>query len=76
VTVRVSGTAGVELTVEVANPVVVGAGATVDSAADIPGAQSGLIGLRERVDLAGGTFSCGVGPVDRFVVVARLPWPA
>ena len=38
------------------------------------GSGAGLIGLRERVELAGGTLVHG--PTDRgeFVVEARVPW--
>jgi signal transduction histidine kinase len=39
----------------------------------IPGAGSGLVGINERVTLAGGELSYGV--VERnFVLTARLPW--
>jgi signal transduction histidine kinase len=39
-----------------------------------PGSRMGLVGLEERVRLAGGTFSAGpAGSGDRFVLAARLP---
>ncbi|QIK65708.1 histidine kinase [Nocardioides sp. HDW12B] len=38
----------------------------------VPGAGLGLVGLRERVDLAGGALEHGVRG-DRFVLCARLP---
>ncbi|ADD39897.1 sensor histidine kinase [Stackebrandtia nassauensis] len=45
----------------------------VDGSLGVPGAGAGLIGLRERADLAGGTLSHG--PVDgRFELVGELPW--
>lgn len=40
----------------------------------LPGSGQGLLGLRERAESAGGTFSAGV--VDgEFLVKAWLPWP-
>jgi signal transduction histidine kinase len=42
------------------------------AAAGIPGTGTGLIGLRERVSLLGGSFTSGRAG-DRFVVSARLP---
>jgi signal transduction histidine kinase len=64
VEVRLLG--GADVRVEVDNPV----GAT----AGTPGGGAGLVGLAERVQLAGGTIEHG--PVDgRFRLVARLPWP-
>ena len=42
----------------------------------LPGAGSGLIGLAERVTLAGGTLDHGPTPAGDFVLHARLPWSA
>ncbi|WP_204296841.1 sensor histidine kinase [Actinoplanes campanulatus] len=42
---------------------------------DIPGTGTGLIGLRERVSLLGGSFSSGRDG-DEFTITARLPWQA
>lgn len=39
-----------------------------------PGGGRGLIGLAERVDLAGGTLTHGPDPAGDFVVDARLRW--
>jgi signal transduction histidine kinase len=44
-------------------------------AAGLPGAGIGLVGLAERVALAGGTLASGPD-AGQFVVEARLPWPA
>jgi signal transduction histidine kinase len=67
-TVRVSGAPGDGLAVLVRNRLPVSA-----PASRLPGAGSGLLGLQERVGLAGGTISSG--PVgDEFVVEARLAW--
>ncbi len=40
------------------------------------GTGTGLIGLAERVRLAGGEIDHGVGPGGQFRLCARLPWPA
>jgi signal transduction histidine kinase len=48
-------------------PVAVGVGSA------LPGAGTGLIGLAERVSLAGGTLEHGVDPDGAFVLRARLP---
>jgi signal transduction histidine kinase len=42
---------------------------------DAPGTRTGLIGLRERVSLLGGTFTSGLAG-DQFTITARLPWQA
>jgi signal transduction histidine kinase len=68
-TVRLSGAPGEGLVVEVVNvrPV---------SADDLqPGAGVGLVGLRERVDLAGGTLEAGPTPAGGWRVRAWFPWP-
>jgi signal transduction histidine kinase len=69
--IRISGGPGSGLTIMIRNrlPVANGAGA-----APLPGAGIGLVGLRERVALAGGTLTSGPA-ADQFVVEARLPWP-
>jgi signal transduction histidine kinase len=45
----------------------------VASAPPLPGAGTGLIGLSERVTLAGGELESGVDPTGAFVLRARLP---
>ena len=40
----------------------------------LPGAGAGLIGLRERVALAGGELECGPDATGDFVLRAVLPW--
>lgn len=69
VTVRVyAGSPRTDVTVEVSNPLPVGAPASA-----IPGAGAGLTGLHERVELDGGTLQHA--SVDgTFTLRARLPW--
>ncbi|MEU6059327.1 histidine kinase [Streptomyces sp. NPDC047097] len=69
VTVTVRGRPGDGLTVEVRNP------AARDSAARMPGAGQGLIGLTERAVLAGGRLDHGPLPEGGFALRAWLPWP-
>jgi len=45
----------------------------VASESTLPGAGTGLIGLAERVTLAGGKLEHGVDPDGAFVLRARLP---
>jgi signal transduction histidine kinase len=40
-----------------------------------PGAGAGLIGLSERVALAGGRLQHGLDPDGSFALRATLPWP-
>ncbi|MPV37857.1 sensor histidine kinase [Georgenia subflava] len=67
--VLVTGSPGAGLEVEVTNPL----GPTPPSS--LPGSSTGLVGLSERVSLAGGTLQHGVTPPGRFRLHARLPWP-
>jgi signal transduction histidine kinase len=48
--------------------------ARTDRVLDVPGSESGLIGLVERAALAGGKLTHGVRPDGGFEVRARLPW--
>lgn len=56
--------------IEVTNPV----GAPVPSSAAIPGAGVGLVGLRERVELAGGHLDHGIDETGTHRVEVWLPW--
>lgn len=67
----VRGRPGEGLSVAVRNQVV--ATAAADEVPASTGGGAGLIGLAERVDLAGGRFTAGRCG-DEFVVEARLPW--
>ena len=68
-TVRLTGAPGDGLVIEVVNvrPV------SVESL--MPGAGVGLVGLRERVELAGGTLDAGPAPDGGWQVRAWFPWP-
>ena len=68
VCVGLTGAPGVGLTVEVRNPMRVGA------ARDSTGAGFGLIGLAERAAASHGRFEHGLTPDGSFVVRAWLPW--
>ncbi|MEU8249428.1 histidine kinase [Nonomuraea sp. NPDC048916] len=68
VAVTVSGAPGEGLTVEVRNPLWAG------RSSRIPGAGAGLIGLIERVELAGGRLKYGAAPEGDFRLRAWLPW--
>ncbi len=69
VSVTVGGGPGSGVEVLVSNPRPVGPGPAM------PGAGLGLLGLRERVDLLGGTLTHGIDR-GRFTVRASLPWAA
>jgi len=68
--VRVVGGPGRGLSVEVTNRPPV----SPDSL--LPGSGLGLVGLAERVTLAGGVLDCGPRPDGGWHVTARMPWPA
>jgi signal transduction histidine kinase len=70
VAVTVAGAAGDGLTVEVRNRLPIGGGA-----AGIPGAGTGIVGLAERVGLAGGRLEHGRTGAGDFRLFAWLPWP-
>jgi len=69
VLVVVEGGPGRDLAVAVTNPL---SPSRVDSA----GSGTGLVGLTERVQLAGGRLDHGSTPDGEFRLRARLPWPA
>jgi signal transduction histidine kinase len=48
--------------------------ATSSGVPDIPGSGTGLIGLTERVELAGGRLDHGRQPDGQFRLRAWLPW--
>jgi len=69
VTLTVQAAEGGDLRVEIRSLAPV----AVASASPLPGAGTGLIGLAERVTLAGGELESGVEPAGAFVLRARLP---
>jgi signal transduction histidine kinase len=68
--VRVVGGAGRGLEVEVTNR------PPVSAVSLLPGSGLGLVGLAERVSLAGGSLSFGPLPDGGWRVAARMPWPS
>jgi signal transduction histidine kinase len=68
--VSVIGRPGHGLSVTVSNRLPIAG----DAVAALPGAGMGLLGLSERVALAGGTLSHGVNANGQFVVAAELRW--
>lgn len=68
--IRVTGTEGKTVMVEVHND------APAAGPDDLPGSGAGLLGLRERVALLGGTLTYGATPAHGWFVQALIPWPA
>jgi signal transduction histidine kinase len=71
VELRLDGTPGPGLSIEVRNPVP--ALATADP--KIPGTGAGLLGLAERATLSGGCLEHGLDDHGHFRLHAWLPWP-
>ena len=69
VEVAVAGRPGNALTVSVVSRRAVGG-----AEAGVPGWGTGLVGLRERVTLAGGELEHGPDASGDFVLKATLPW--
>ena len=67
-TLRFDGSPGGRLDIEIVNLAPVGAGLL------LPGSGLGLVGLRERVELVGGTFDAGRTAAGGFSVRGSLPW--
>ncbi|MEU4676225.1 histidine kinase [Micromonospora sp. NPDC023737] len=72
VTVDVAGAPGAGLSVDIRNRWPVGGSAD----AEIPGTGTGLVGIAERVTLAGGRLEYGRDEAGDFRLAAWLPWPA
>ncbi|RQN07808.1 two-component sensor histidine kinase [Aeromicrobium camelliae] len=69
--VGVHGSPGTGIDMAISNPLPLGG-----TQNGTPGAGLGLVGLAERVHLAGGEFGHRLTPDGRFEIHARLPWPA
>ncbi|GAA3386233.1 sensor histidine kinase [Cryptosporangium minutisporangium] len=74
VRVTVSGDRGEGLTVEVRNWLPLRSAVVTGSADQIPGTGTGIIGLGERVGLAGGRLEHGPSTAGDFRLTAWLPW--
>jgi signal transduction histidine kinase len=72
--VTLDGGPGAGLNVTIANRVPSAARGPDSAAATVPGTGTGLIGLSERLELAGGTLESGARGGE-FLLRARLPWP-
>ncbi|MQA03246.1 MAG: hypothetical protein GEV07_11145 [Streptosporangiales bacterium] len=70
VTLDVHGGPGAGLTVRARNAL-----PPTDEPTGVPGAGTGLIGMTERAELAGGRLSHGRTPAGEFGLEAWLPWP-
>jgi signal transduction histidine kinase len=70
VTVAVAGGPGRGLTIELHNRM------TAQTEAPVPGSGTGLVGLAERAELAGGRIEYGPTGSGEFRLQAWLPWPA
>ncbi len=70
VSITLDGSAGDQLLIEVSNPLPGAAGPPA-----VPGTGTGLVGLTERVRLAGGQLD-QLARSGEFRLHARLPWPA
>lgn len=67
--ITLEGTAGEELHVSVRNS------AATTGNAQPPASGFGLLGLTERIDLAGGELSHHPTPDNGYLLTAQLPWP-
>jgi signal transduction histidine kinase len=70
--VVLEGRPGERLVIDISNPLHGGHAAP----AAMAGSGTGLIGLTERVRLAGGELDQQITPAGEFRLCARLPWPA
>jgi signal transduction histidine kinase len=73
--VTLDGTPGDTLSIDVRNPLSDAMShAQSDALAEMPGAGIGLVGLTERVGLAGGQLDHAVDAAGEFHLHAKLPW--
>lgn len=77
VDLRLQGEPGGQLQLSVQNPIAVTVADSAPPAAiSAPPSGFGLIGIGERLRIAGGDFSYGPTADGRFVARASIPWPA
>ena len=69
-----AGEERVELTIGGGPPLVVELVSHGSASRALPGAGTGLVGIAERVELAGGSLHFGPAPDGSFVLRATLPW--
>jgi signal transduction histidine kinase len=74
VEVTITAEAGAALVVAVVSRRAVGVAAS--ATLELPGAGTGLVGVAERVALAGGELQHGPDDAGDFVLRATLPWPS
>ena len=72
VQVALAGKPGTRLLIDISNPLP----AAPAAGPQVPGTGTGLVGLTERVQLAGGQLDHQVTAAGEFRVQAWLPWPA
>jgi signal transduction histidine kinase len=76
VSIAIRGHPGTRVKIEVSNRPVVGeASRWTDSPSEQVGSGTGLVGLAERVALAGGTLEHQTLPAGGFRLDASIPWP-
>jgi signal transduction histidine kinase len=75
VRVLLNGTPGTALVIDIRNPLPPSRVREAPAARSVPGGGAGLIGLTERVHLAGGRLDHEVTATAEFHLHAWLPWP-
>lgn len=75
VRVLLDGTPGTALVIDIRNPLPPGRVREAPATPSVPGGGAGLIGLTERVHLAGGRLDHEVTATAEFHLHAWLPWP-
>lgn len=72
VPIRLEGGPGAELVIDIRNPLPTGPAGPVATS----GTGTGLVGLAERAQPAGGELEHGATAAGEFRLRAALPWPA
>jgi signal transduction histidine kinase len=74
VAIRLHGRPGAELEIDICNALT-GLALPDRGGLRTPGTGTGLVGLAERAELAGGRLAHQVTPAGEFCLHAALPWP-